>query len=174
MKKSTKKIAQEHQLFLLWRNKTPLPPSTTARTTITTITRTTPITVRKTITIVLPKKDANFNYVTVKEEKALVLKKVLLRQNTHIKNIHRRTKYVLPKLKDEKSTRELVSGNSSCVTCFVQNLSKLWTYERNTCKSWYIFPNSFAGFAFFAIFFSFLFRHFTVVHEATLNMNFYP
>ena len=46
MKKSTKKLAEAHQLFLLWKNKTPPPPLTT---TITIITRTTPPAVRKTV-----------------------------------------------------------------------------------------------------------------------------
>ena len=48
--KITKKLAQEHQLFLPWKNRTPPPPSTTMTKTITTITRATPVTVRKTIT----------------------------------------------------------------------------------------------------------------------------
>ena len=54
MKKSTKRLAQEHQLFLLWKNRTPPPLSSTAIitkiTTITIITRTTPVTVGKAIT----------------------------------------------------------------------------------------------------------------------------
>ena len=48
-----KKLAQENQLFLLWEKRTPPPLSTTtttATTTITLMTRTTPVTVRKTIT----------------------------------------------------------------------------------------------------------------------------
>ena len=50
--KITKKLAQEHQLFLLWKNRTPqLSSATTIRTTTaTTIIRTTPVTVRKTVT----------------------------------------------------------------------------------------------------------------------------
>ena len=105
------------------------------------------------ITIVLPKTDANFNHVAVKEEKPPVPRKVLLRvniyienpnienQNTNIENHPQNNQIHLTKLKDGKSTRELKSDNSSCVTCFVQNLSMLWTYVTNTCKSRHIFPN---------------------------------
>ena len=46
-----KKLAQEHQLFLLWKNRSPPAPSTAITTTITTMTKTT-ITVRKTTTTV--------------------------------------------------------------------------------------------------------------------------
>ena len=116
------------------------------------------------ITIALPKTDANFNYAAVKEEKTPVPKKVLLRQNTNIEKHPQKNQIRLLKLRDVKSTRELESCNSSCVTCFVQT---------NTCKSRYIFPNFFTGFVFFIIFFSFLFRYFTVVDEPTLNLKFY-
>ena len=81
----------------------------------------------------------------------------------------------LPKLKVGKSTRELESDNSSCVTCFVQNPSvlMLWTYVTNTCKSRYIFSNFLQDLCFLSFFFSFLFRHFTIVDEPILNLNFY-
>ena len=124
------------------------------------------------ITIALPKTDANFNHVAVREEKAPVSKKVLLRQNTNIEKHPQKNQIHLPKLKDGKSTRELKSDNSSCVTCFVQNLSILWTYVTNTCKSRHIFPNFFTGLCFY-LFSSSLFRHFTIVDEPTLNLNFY-
>ena len=93
------------------------------------------------IMIALPKIDANFNHVAVKEEKAPVPKKVLLRQNTNIEKHPQKNQIHLPKLKDGKSTRELKSDNSSCVTCFEQNLSMLRTYLTNPGKSRYIFPN---------------------------------
>ena len=50
--KMNKKLAQEHQSFPLWKNRTPPPSSTTTITTTTgtTITRTTPVTTKKTIT----------------------------------------------------------------------------------------------------------------------------
>ena len=47
MKIWTKKLAQEHQLFLLWKNRTSPAPSTTITAAITTMTKTT-MTVRKT------------------------------------------------------------------------------------------------------------------------------
>ena len=103
----------------------------------------------------------------------LVPKKVLLIQNTNIEKYPQKNQIRLPKLKDGKSTRELESDNSSCVTCFVQNPSMFWTYVMNTCKLRYIFTNLFTGFVFFTIFFSFLFRHFTVVDEPPINMKFY-
>ena len=43
----------------------------------------------------------------------------------------------------------------------------------NVEDSGYIFPNLFTGFVFFMIFCSFLFRHFTVIDEPTLNFSFY-
>ena len=86
------------------------------------------------ITIVLPKTDASFNHVPVKEEKAPVPKKVLLRQNTNIEKHPQKNQIHLPKLKGGRSTRELKPDNSSCVTCFVQNLSMLWSYVTNTFK----------------------------------------
>ena len=95
------------------------------------------------ITLVLPKTDANFNYVAVKEEKTPVPKKVLLSQNTNIEKHVQKDQIRLPKLKNGKSTRE------------------------------YIFQNVFTEFMFFIMFFGFLFRHFTVVDEPTLNFNFY-
>ena len=67
---------------------------------------------------------------------------------------------------------ELNSDSSSYVTCFVQNPTILWTYVTNTCNSRYIFANFFTGFVFFIMFFSFLFRHFTIADEPTLNLNF--
>ena len=45
-----------------------------------------------------------------------------------------------------------------------------WTYVTNTCKLRYIFTNFF--FVFFVIFFSFLFRNFTIADEPPLNLNF--
>ena len=120
------------------------------------MTKTATVTVRKKnntlITIALPKTEANFNHVAVKEEKALVPKKVLLRHNTNIEKYPQKNQIHFPKLKDGKSTRELKSDNSSCVTCFVQNLSMLWTDVTNTCKSRYIFPNFFTGIVFFNYF----------------------
>ena len=77
----------------------------------------------------LPKTDANFIYVAVKEEKASLPKKVLLRQNTNIEKHPQTDQILLPKLKDGKSASELESGNSSCVTCFIQNLSMLRTRD---------------------------------------------
>ena len=47
--------------------------------------------------------------------------------------------------------------------------TKLINFE----DSGYIFPNLFTGFVFFMIFCSFLFRHFTVIDEPTLNFSFY-
>ena len=125
------------------------------------------------ITIALSKTGAKFNYVAVKEEKAPIPKKVLLIQNTNIEKYPQKNQIRLPKRKDGKSLRELESDHSSCVLCFVQNTSMLWTYLTNTCKLRYIFPNFFTGFVFFIIFFSLLFRHFTIVEEPTLNLNFY-
>ena len=82
-KMNKKKLAQEDQLFLLWKNRTPPPPpSSTTITTTTTITITTPLTVRK--TIVLPKTNVKFNYAAIKEEKVPDPKKALLRQNTSL------------------------------------------------------------------------------------------
>ena len=104
------------------------------------------------ITIVLPTTDENFNHVAAKEEKVPVPRKVLLRQNTDIEKHPQKNQIHLPKLKDGKSTSELKSDNSSCVTCFVQNLSMLWTSVTNTCKSRFIFPNVFTVFAFFIYF----------------------
>ena len=79
----------------------------------------------------------------------------------------------MPKPKDGKSTSELEPDNSSCIICFVQNPSMLWTYVMNTCKLRYIFTNVFTTFVLFIIFISFLFRHFTIVDEAPFNLNFY-
>ena len=44
-----------------------------------------------------------------------------------------------------------------------------WTYVTSTCELRYIFTNFFTGF----LFFSFLFRNFTVVDEPPLKLNFY-
>ena len=91
------------------------------------------------------------------------------RQNTFAKNqIH------LPKPKGVKSARELEfeSDNSFCVTCFVQNPSMFWTYVTNTCKLRHIFTNFFAEFVFFIIFFSFLFKNYTIGDEPLPNFNF--
>ena len=46
-----------------------------------------------------------------------VPKKVLLRQKTNIEKHQQKNQIWLTKLKDGKSTRELESDNSSCVTC---------------------------------------------------------
>ena len=81
-KMNKKKLAQEDQLFLLWKNRTPPPPPSSTTITTTTITITTPLTVRK--TIVLPKTNVKFNYAAIKEEKVPVPKKALLRQNTSL------------------------------------------------------------------------------------------
>ena len=77
------------------------------------------------ITITLPKTDEKFNYVAIKEEKAPIPKKALLRQDTNIEKYPQKNQIRLPILKDGKSTRELGSDNSSSVTCFVQNPSML-------------------------------------------------
>ena len=103
------------------------------------------------ITIALPNTDANFNYVAVKEEKALVPKKVLLRQNTNIGKHPQKNQIRLLKHKDGKSTRISEDDNSSCVTCFVQNSLMLWTYVTSNCKSRYIFPNFHRIYAFYHI-----------------------
>ena len=66
--------------------------------------------------------NANFNYVTIEEEKAPVPKKVLIDKTLILKEIHRKKQIRLPKLKDGKTTRELETGNSAYVTCSVQNL----------------------------------------------------
>ena len=125
------------------------------------------------ITIALPKRDAKFDYAAITEEKAPVPKKTLLRQNANIEKYAQKNQKRLPKLKDGKSTRELESDDSSYITCFLQNPSMFWIYVTNTCKLRYIFTNLFTGFVFFIIFFSFLFRHFTIVDEPPLNLNFY-
>ena len=98
---------------------------------------------------------------------------MLLRQNTNIEKYPQKNQIRLSKLKDGNSTMELNSDSSSYVICFVQNPSILWTYVTNTCNSRYIFPNFFTGFVIFIMFFSFLFRHFTIADEPTLNLNFY-
>ena len=64
------------------------------------------------ITIALPNADTNFNYVAVKEEKTLVPKKVLLRQNTNIGKHPQKNQIRLLKHKDGKSTRESEADNS--------------------------------------------------------------
>ena len=71
------------------------------------------------ITLALPKTDAKFNYAAIKEEKAPVPKKALLRQNTNLEKYPQKNQIRLLKLNDGKPTRELESDNSSCVTCFV-------------------------------------------------------
>ena len=43
----------------------------------------------------------------------------------------------------------------------------------NTCKLRFIFTNFFTKFAFFIIFFSFLFRHFSIADKPPFNLNFY-
>ena len=48
----------------------------------------------------------------------------------------------------------------------------LWTYVTYIGKLRYIFPNFFTRYVFFIIILSFLFRHFLVVDELTLNLNF--
>ena len=60
-----------------------------------------------------------------------------------------------PGLKDGESKKELEPDNSSCVTCFVQNPSMLQTYVTNTCKLGHNFGNSFTGFVFLTMLFSF-------------------
>ena len=97
---------------------------------------------------------------------------MLLTQNTNIEKYPQKNQIRLSKLKDGNSTMELNSDSSSYVTCFVQNPSILWTYVTNICNSRYIFANFFTGFVFFIMFFSFLFRHFTIADEPTLNLNF--
>ena len=79
------------------------------------------------ITIVLPNTDAKCNYAAIKEEKSPFPKKLLLRQNTNIEKYLQKNQIRLPRLKDGKSTRELESDNSSCVTCFVQNPSMIFS-----------------------------------------------
>ena len=125
------------------------------------------------ITIVLPKTDTKFNYAAIKEEKAPVPKKALPRESINTENDLQKNQIRLPKLKDGKLTRELEPDNSSCVACFVQNPSMLWTYLMNTCKLRYIFTNFFPRFVIFIIFSSFLFRHFTIVDDPSFNLNFY-
>ena len=46
-------------------------------------------------------------------------------------------------------------------------------YLMNTCHLRYIFTNFFIRFVLFIIFFSFLFRHFTIIDEPPFNLNFY-
>ena len=125
------------------------------------------------ITIALPKTDLKFNYAAIKEEETSVPKQALLRQNTNLEKYPQKNQIRLLKFKDWKSSRKLESHNSSCVTSFVQNPPMFWTYVTNNCKLRYIFTDFFTGFVFFIILFSFLFRHFTIVDEPQLNLNFY-
>ena len=81
----------------------------------------------KLITIALPNTDAKCNYAAIKEEKSSFPKKVLLRQNTNIEKYLQKNQIRSPKLKDGKSTRELESDHSSCVTCFAQNPSMIFS-----------------------------------------------
>ena len=80
-------------------------------------------------TLALLKINANFNlnYATVGEENGPVPKKLLLRQKANIENGPPRKKVHLRKLKDGKVTWELELDNSANVTCFIKNLSMLWT-----------------------------------------------
>ena len=125
------------------------------------------------ITIVLQKTDTKFNFAAIKEEKAPVPKKALPRENINTEKYPQMNQIHLAKLKNGKLTRELEPDNSFCVACFVQNPSMLWTYVMNTCKLRYIFTNFFRRFLIFIIFFSFLFRHFTIVDDPPFNLNFY-
>ena len=63
------------------------------------------------MTIALPKTDTKFIYTAIK-----VPKKALPRENNNAEKYPQKNQILLPKLQDGKSTRELESDNSSCVT----------------------------------------------------------
>ena len=72
------------------------------------------------ITIVLPKADTKFNFVTVEKEEAPVPKEILLTQNVNIDHHPQKKQIRLPKLKDGE-TRELEFGNSGAY-CILRNI----------------------------------------------------
>ena len=96
----------------------------------------------------------NLTTLRSKKKKRQFLKKVT-RQNTNIEKYPQKNQMRSPGLKDGESKKELEPDNSSCVTCFVQNPSMLQTYVTNTCKLGHNFGNSFTGFVFLTMLFSF-------------------
>ena len=122
------------------------------------------------IKIGLPKTDAKFNYAAIKEEKVPVLKKALLRQNTNLDKYSQKNQIRLHKLEDGKSIRQLESDNSSRVLHKIHVLDLCNEYLWVAIYLYKLLPD----FCFFLIlFFSFLFRNFTVVDEPPLKLNFY-